>query len=183
MADSDYDRGDRRDDDDRPRRRRRDDDAPKKKSPVLMILLIVGGVLLLLCVVPCVGIMIWGNSLADGAKKAVEGVLTKAAAGDMSGAYNGMSADYKATHTQADFEKAIKDAKLDGFASATWTNSQSNSSSGSGEMTLSGTATLKSGGTTPVTAKLKMLPDFKTFEVDDIGGTSFSAGGTPKTTK
>ncbi len=162
MADSDYDR-----DDDRPRRRGDDyGDKPKKKgSPVLMILLILAGVGLVLCVVPCVGIMIWGNSITDGAKKAAEGVLTKAGGGDMTGAYNGMSASYKATHTQEQFNKSMAESKLNEFVKADWTDYQSTND----VMTLKGTATLKSGGTTTVSVKVRLLPDLKTYEVEDVG--------------
>lgn len=188
MADSDHDSRDSRDDReyDRPRRRR-DDDRPAKKggcSPWVIVLGILG-LVGLVCAGSCGGFMWWSLSLAESAKKAADGVLVKAGSGDISGAYNGMSADYKATHTQAQFEKALKDAKLTDFASAEYTSSSSNSSGGKNEMTLSGTATLKSGGTTPIIVKLKILPDLKTFEVEDIGGTSFAPptfGGTPSTT-
>ncbi len=185
MADSDYDSRDDRSDD-RPRRRR-DDDAPKKKGgcSIWVILLGVFGLIGLVCAGSCGGFMWWSLSLAESAKGAANSVLVKVGSGDMSGAYNGMSATYKATHTQAQFEKAMKDAKLTDFASAEYTNSSSNSSGGNSEMTLTGTATLKSGGTTPIIVKMKILPDLKTFEVEDIGGTSFVTppfGGTPATT-
>jgi hypothetical protein len=169
MADSDYR------DDDRPRRRD-DDDRPRKKGKGLMIVLILLGVIGLVCVGSCVGFMWWAVQLGQGAQKAGEDVLAKVGSGDMTGAYNGMSASYKQTHTQEQFTKAMTDAKLTEYTGATWTGSQSNND----VITLTGTATLKGGGTTPVSMKLKIMPDFKTFEVDDISGGS--GGGTTPTT-
>ena len=185
MADSDYrddrDRDRDRDDryDDRPRRRR-DDDRPRKKGKGLLIVLVLLGVVGLVCVGSCGAFIWWGVSLAQGAQKAGEEVLAKVGGGDMTGAYNAMSSSYKATHTQEQFTKAMTDARLTEYAGVTWTNSQSNND----VITLSGTANLKSGGTAPVSIQLRMLPDMKTFEVNDIsGGTGGGGPTTSPTTK
>jgi hypothetical protein len=172
MADSDYDRDDR---DDRPRRRDRDDDydRPKKKggcSPVVIVLGLLG-LVGLLCAGGCGGFMWWSVSLVKGGQTAAEGPLTKLGSGDTAGAYNSMSAAYKATHTQAQFEKAMRDAKLTEFDGVTWDDE--NIVTQQDVMTFVGTARLKSGGTTPVTVKVRMHQDFKTYDIEDIGGTTF----------
>lgn len=163
---SDY--NDRLDDpDDRPRRRDRgDDDRPPKKSNTLKVVLIILGVVGVVCAGACGVFGYWAYSLGTGGQKAAESVLTKVGSGDLAGAYAGMSADYKAKHTQEQFEQAMKDAKLTDYASASWTQVNSNNQT----MKMSGTATLKSGGTAPVSATVRMLSDLKTWEVDDLGG-------------
>jgi hypothetical protein len=171
MADSDYR------DDDRPRRRD-DDDRPRKKGKGLIIVLVLLGVIGLVCVGSCVGFMWWGMSLAQGWQKTSEGVLAKVGSGDLPGAYNGMSASYKSSHTQEQFTKDMTDAKLTEYTGITWDNQVQSQNQ---IVTLTGTATLKGGGTTPVTVKLRIL-DMQTAEVEDI----IAGGGgstTPTTSK
>ncbi len=180
MADSEYDsRDDRRDDrsDDRPRSRRRDDgDAPKKKGGALKIVLIVLGILGVICAGVCGGGYFWMQSWAEGLAKGMETAadtqVKKVGAGDLTAAYNGMSSTYKMTHTQPQFETAMKAAKLTDVQSVAWTKPTQQQTSGQGRgpdtIKLTGTATLKSGGTAPVTATIRLLPDLKTWEVDDV---------------
>ncbi len=172
---------DRRDDDsaERPARRRRDDDAPKKKS-ALPIILIILGVVGLLCVGTCGGIFYWFYSIGVGGQKASEAILAKVGSGDLAGAYNGMSSNYKASKTQVQFESDMKAMKLDEYTSVVWGQPISNSN-GQGAVTYPGTANLKSGGTTPVKVTVRLLPDFKTWEIDDIVGGSGPPPSTVKT--
>lgn len=178
MADSDYDRDDdrRRDDrdDDRPRRRRDDDAPPKKGGKGVIILVVVLGAVLLLCVAPCVGgwlwMQSWGEGLMRDAQAAADNQVKKISGGDMTAAYNGMSSSYKSSHPQAKFEEAMKAAKLTDVQSVVWDkpdDKQANSG-GQGTIKLTGTATLKSGGTIPVSAMVRLLPDFKTWEVENV---------------
>lgn len=176
MADSDYDRRDdddrprRRDDDDRPRRR--DDDPPKKSGGALKVVLIILGVIGVICVGGCAGayfwMQSWGEGLLKGMETAADTQVNKIAGGDMTAAYNGMSSTYKSTHTKEKFEEAMKAAKLTDVQSVAWTKPTNQQTGGQGAVKLSGTATLKSGGTIPVTATVRLLPDFKTWEVDDV---------------
>lgn len=155
------------DDRDDSRNRNLDDDRPRKKKSALPMILIILGVIGVVCLGVCGGVGYWFYSIGIGGQKAADAVLTKVGSGDLTGAYNAMSSTYKSTHTQEQFDKAMKDAKLTDFSSATWTNVQSNNQT----MTMSGTATLKAGGTTPVSAKVKLMTDLKTWEVDDLSGT------------
>jgi hypothetical protein len=114
----DYDDDDR---DDRPRRRsRRDDDdrdRPAPKSNTGLILLIVG-LVVGLPVLGCAGLGIWGFFAA---KKGIDQVMTMAGGeaaalsflrtlegGNVQGAYDLTSANFKATKTKADFEALVK---------------------------------------------------------------------------
>lgn len=173
MADSDYR------DDDRPRRRD-DDDRPRKKGGCgLVTVLVVLGVIGLVCVGTCGGFIWWSFSMMEGWQKTSEGVLAKVGSGDLSGAYNGMSASYKASHTQEQFTKAMTDAKLTEYTGITWDQQvQTNNDI----VTLNGTANLKGGGTTTVTVKLRIV-DMKTSEVDDIIAGSGGSSTTPTTAK
>ena len=134
------------DDRDDDRNRNLDDERPRKKKSALPMILIILGVIGVVCLGVCGGVGYWFYSIGVGGQKAADAVLAKVGSGDLTGAYGSMSSTYKATHTQEQFDKAMKDAKLTDFASATWTNVQSNNQT----MTMSGSATLKSGGTTPV---------------------------------
>jgi hypothetical protein len=184
MADSDYDSRDSRDDD-RPRRRRDYDDRPAKKggcSPWIIVLGVLG-VLGVACAGGCVWFMTWSMGLVKNGQVAASGHITKMSSGDLTGAYNAMSAVYKGSHTQAQFEAAVKAAKLDQVTSVTWDDN--NIATQQDTMTFVGTGNLKGGGTTPVTIKVRMLQDMKTYEIEDIGGSSFSppppTGTTPTT--
>jgi hypothetical protein len=170
MADSDA--RDDRYDDDRPSRRD-DDDRPKKKSNALKIVLILLGVVGVLCAGACGGGYLWLQNWAEGLAKAAESTadtqVKKIGSGDMTAAYNGMSGSYKARYTQPKFEEAMKAAKLTDAQSVTW-NKPIPPKQGQTAITFTGTATLKSGDTTPVTVVLRMMPDFKTWEIDDVTG-------------
>jgi flagellar basal body-associated protein FliL len=174
MADYDDDRDDRNDrrndrddrnDDRSGRRDDRFDDRPRKKKSALPMILIILGVVGVLCAGVCGYAGYFFYSVGVGGQKAAESILAKVGSGDLTGAYADMSADYKATHTQVQFNTAMKDSKLTEYVSTTW--SQVNSSNQ--VMTINGTVTLKTGGTTNVIAKLRLSPDLKTWQVDDLG--------------
>lgn len=170
MAESDYDRDDG---DERPSRRR-DDDPPKKSGGALTVVLIVLGVIGVVCVGVCTGgyfwMQSWGEGLLKGGETAADSQVKKIAGGDLTDAYNGMSSTYKATHNKAKFEEQMKAAKLTDVQSVAWDkpDDRKANSGGQGTMKLTGTATLKSGGSIPVTATIRLLPDLKTWEVDDL---------------
>ena len=173
MADDRYrDERDDRFDDDRPSRR--DDDRPKKKSNALKIVLIILGVVGVLCAGGCgVGyfwLKNWGETLMKNAELAADTQVKKIGGGDLTAAYNGMSSTYKAGHTQPKFEEAMKAAKLTEVQSVAWTPPTQPQQRGQGAITLTGTATLKSGDTMPISAVVRLLPDLKTWEVDDVTG-------------
>lgn len=170
--DRDDDRTSRRDDrfDDSRGDRFDDRPPPKKKSGTLKVVLVILGVVGVLCAGACGVFGWWAYSLGTGGQKAAEGVLAQVGGGDLAGAYNSMSATFKATTTREQFESRMRAAKLTDFSSVTWTGTQQNNQA----LSLTGTATLKSGGSTPVTVKVKLLPDLKTWEIDDVSG---GAGG------
>lgn len=180
MADSDYDRGDRRDDDDRPRRRRDDDDRPKKKGGGMVILFVILGAVLLLCVLPCGGMIWWMADLANKMTGTAETFLAKVGSGDYAGAYNSATPGYRSRKTLEQFTVDMKAAKLDTYQPKSFAPTASNSVNT--RHSLTGTAQT-AGGPVTITVVIEQGAggDAFAFTVDDVTGPGISSGGTTTT--
>lgn len=118
----DDDRDDR--DDDRPRRRRGDDDGPPRKSNTGMILLIIGlavGIPLLVCGGVVAYFVYVVGQVASSVKQGIEQVSSAAQAdvaagnflttlqfGNVEGAYQSTTANFKTTTSLDEFQKLVK---------------------------------------------------------------------------
>lgn len=153
------DRNDDRNDDRDDRPRRRDDGPPPKKKgcgPIAIGLLV-------LSVLGCCGVCgfggYWSYNLVMGGQKFADEVVAKIGSGDMTGAYKSMHPTYQSSHTQDVFEKEAKAAKLDDVSAIAW----SGMTSANRVVTYTGTATLKSGSTMPLTVRAEIQEDLKSW--------------------
>jgi hypothetical protein len=167
---------DRRDDgddrrDDRPRRR--DDGPPPKKKgcgPIVIGLLVVS---ILVCCGGCGLFGWWSYGVVMGGQKYADETVAKIGSGDYAGAYAAMDSVYKGKNTLEAFEKEAKKSKLNDISAIQWTGFASSNR----VFTYTGTASLKSGGSMPITVRAEIQDNLKSWFIIDFVTTPPSQPG------